>query len=216
MSKKFLIIDDHNLFAEAFELMIKFSLNYSCVGIISTLAQLKECLKNEVDLVFLDINMPDFSGIDAIPVIKNMQANTKILIVSMVNNPLVILKALDAGANGYISKNTNGDEIELAIKTIFNNGVYIPQDMKLLVEQLDQKHGSGFEQRNVDEKLNSLSKREHQILKLIAFGYTNKEIAEQLFLSELTTKTHRTNILRKLGLKNSSALTHFAHQIGWL
>lgn len=217
MATTYAIVEDHILFAQAFKFMMNEVPDFEHLGTINdgslAFAFLKE---HQPDFIFLDINMPQLSGIDIIQQVRNANLQTKIIVVSMLTDALVIAKAIDAGANGYIPKNTDFDELLEAISEVKANRVFLPKDLKHVVEQIDLKHNGNWENRNMDEKVNLLSHREIEIVGLIAKGYTNPEIADQLFLSPLTVKTHRTNILRKLGLKNSASLISFATQVGWV
>jgi DNA-binding NarL/FixJ family response regulator len=159
------------------------------------------------------LNMPKMNGIDLILNIRLKQLPIKILVVSMVNDASVILKALDAGANGFLPKNTQFEELKTALQMIENEQVFIPESMQFAVDNARRLHDMNWEDRNIDQKIVLLSAREREIMQLIAKGYSNTQIGETLFLSPLTVKTHRSNILRKLGLKNSIALALFANSL---
>lgn len=216
MTTSYVIVEDHVLFAQAFRFMMNEMPNFVHEGTINNSEiAVTTVLNIKPNYLFIDINMPKISGIEVIKQVKSAGLSIKIIVVSMITDALVIAKALDAGADGYIPKNTDFDELQLAIKTIENGEIFVPENFKESLTQVNAKHQNDWEERNTDEKVNLLSQREIEIVGLIAKGYTNIEIADRLFLSPLTVKTHRTNILRKLGLKNSASLISFATQVGW-
>lgn len=215
MGLSYLVVDDHNLFAQALRYMLQEIENLECAGIANNGEQAEVFLDdNEIDYVFMDLNMPGISGIELIQKIRKRNNRLKIIVVSMLTDGLVIMKAMDAGANGYVPKNTTFTELKECIDQVSKGRIFIPDVIKQEIKLLEQKHNSGWQIRNTDKKINILSERETEVLKLIAVGFTNKEIAEKLFLSPLTIKTHRTNILRKLGLKNSVSLANYAISLG--
>ncbi len=211
MIKTFTIVEDHFLFAQALENLLSSMGNYTCVEIITDGKFALEKLKlNEPDIIFLDLNLPNVNGIDLIIQLKKNSIKSKILVISMLIEPLVILKAKDAGADGYLPKNTNMQELENAIASIKNNEFYLPSNLVAEIQNLDIKHNQNWENSDAPSKINLLTEREKEVLKLIVKGFNNNDIAKLLFNSPLTIKTHRKNILKKLGLKNSVALANYA------
>lgn len=214
VSGQFAVIEDHTLFAQAFHMLVM-SIGVFENGSVYSKADdfLGDVKHQNFDLVFIDLNMPEMSGVELILRMKNEGINSKIIVVSMVNDPMVILKSLDAGANGYIPKNTTLEELKSAIETVQNNGLFVPNNIQKDIESVRKVHDKNWENRNSDNKVNILTNRELEILRLIAQGYSNVDIGEKLYLSHLTVKTHRANILRKLGLKNSLALVKYASEL---
>jgi DNA-binding NarL/FixJ family response regulator len=186
-----------------------------CSGIFHTVEDAFPFLSaNATDIIFLDLNLPGSNGMDLIVKLRAHGIVSKIVVVSMITDELVILKALEAGANGFISKNTDFEELLTAIKEVMAGRQFLHAHFQLEIDRLNDKHNADWHIRNTDARINALSERELEVLKHIVKGFTNKEIAEILILSPLTIKTHRTNILRKLGLKNSAALAHYATSLG--
>jgi two-component system, NarL family, nitrate/nitrite response regulator NarL len=214
VSGQFAVIEDHTLFAQAFHMLV-LSIGTFDAGSVFGKADdfLNDGKKHDFNLVFVDLNMPEMSGIELILRMKNEDIRSKIIVVSMVNDPMVILKSLDAGANGYIPKNTTLEELKSAIQAVLSNEVFVPLNIQKDIESVRKVHDKNWENRNSDNKINILTNRELEILRLIAQGYSNVDIGEKLYLSHLTVKTHRANILRKLGLKNSLALVKYASEL---
>jgi DNA-binding NarL/FixJ family response regulator len=157
------------------------------------------------DVVILDININPFSGIEATTMIKKLAPGTKIIGVSMHNQPSFAKKMIRNGATGYVTKNSSKLEMYDAIRSVMKGEKFICAEIQrnitnqLLVEE-------------EDNKLSKLTEREIEIIKLIKNGSTNKEIAETLFLSPRTVETHRARILKKLGLKNSLSLVKYINE----
>ncbi|TNE78641.1 MAG: response regulator transcription factor [Bacteroidetes bacterium] len=217
MSQKFSIVEDHRLFAQALAGLIVQVGDYVLHDIYSDSETAKrELLAHPPDLVFLDLVMPDGNGLDLLVQLREAEFQVPVIVVSMLKDSLVISKAMDAGAMGFIPKNTDFEELEQAMAAVLSGKVYLSTSLQQEIQQLSEHHNADWESRNLDEKVNQLSKRELEIVKLVAHGYTNAEIGEQLFLSSLTVKTHRHNILKKLGLRNSAALVKLATELGWI
>jgi DNA-binding NarL/FixJ family response regulator len=151
----------------------------------------------------LDINLPQGSGLDAVPLIRKFSPGSKIIAVSMHSQPAYAKKMLQLGAKGYVTKNSSPQEMLTAIDDVMNNKTYICLEIKNnLSEQFLQ---NDFRPQHV----NSLSLREIEVVKLLKEGRSSKEIASLLEITPRTVEVHRYNILRKLGLKNTAALISF-------
>jgi two-component system nitrate/nitrite response regulator NarL len=157
----------------------------------------------EVDCVILDINMPVLNGIEAAKMIRQQKPHVKIIMVSMLCDGSIVAKALKAGADAFIIKNTGKEELLKAIKRVMKNEKYISAELSY---DLLHKMNRPAEKEN---ELH-LTQREREIIKYIADGLTAHEIADKLYISHRTVDTHRKNILQKLQLKNIAALTRFA------
>ncbi len=210
---KLLIADDHILFSEGIKTILNKKNN---IIVIETAVNgeevIEKCTANAIDIVLMDINMPVKNGIETTLQLKQLQPEIKIIIVSMLDDPTSIHNALKAGADAYILKNSGIDELLHALKKIQGNEKYLPHDL----EQSYFKFISDESQSNIRKSsfTQELTRREKQIIKHIAEGLTNTEIAEILFISKATAETHRKNILSKLGLKNTAALVRFASENG--
>ncbi|AFK87193.1 MULTISPECIES: response regulator [Thermoanaerobacterium] len=146
---------------------------------------------NSPDVILMDINMPNVNGIKAAKMIKNDNPKNKIMFLTIYNDKEYLMEALKIGVEGYILKDADSDELIKAIRIISNGGVYIHPSLIREIENLEK-----------NECKKDLTDREFEILNLIAEGYSNKEIADKLFLSEKTVKNHVYNIFRKLDVKD--------------
>jgi DNA-binding NarL/FixJ family response regulator len=164
---------------------------------------LHKILNNQYDVVLLDISMPDINGLDVLKEIKQQKPETRILILSMHPEEQFAIRALKAGASGYLTKDSAPAELVSAIKKVANGGRYVTES---LAEQL----ASQLTDDSDREPHETLTDREYQIMQMIASGVSIQEIAEELFLSTSTVYTYRTRILRKLQLKNNAALIRYA------
>lgn len=199
------------LFAQALSELLSSIDNLKCLGILTKGENaVSEINEKKPDIVLLDLNLPDTNGIEVIKQIRKNEIKTQVLVISMLIDPLIVSKALEAGANGFIPKNTSIDELSSALQHLQNGQSFISDSIRNEIEQMQisTHFNNGFQDNN------DLSKRELEIIKLIAEGLTNAEIAQQLFISPLTVKTHRTNILRKLELPNTASLVSYAKNLG--
>jgi DNA-binding NarL/FixJ family response regulator len=151
----------------------------------------------------LDINLQDKSGMQAVPLIKKFSPGTKIIAVSMHNEPAYAKKMLHLGAKAYITKNSSHKEVFNAIDAVMKGGIYICTEIKdIITEQI-------MTTKNDEPDIKDLSLREIEIVKLIKDGFSSKEIASKIKISTRTVEVHRHNILKKLKLKNTTSLINF-------
>ena len=147
----------------------------------------------------MDINMPIMNGLDCIKEIKQHPLKTKIICLTMHHEEIYVLKALKAGANGYILKDTEIKELVAAIEKVYHSDdFYYCEKLDL---DIKKKINNPSLLSNFDENFN-LTSRELEVIKLLAQGLNNKEISEKLFISDRTVNTHRTNIMFKMNVKN--------------
>jgi DNA-binding NarL/FixJ family response regulator len=204
MSIKILLADDHRVFIEGMRSLLKEVNGFEVVGEAENGKILVEkALALKPDVVLTDVQMPEMDGIEATRLIKKQWPEVKIIVLTMLNESMFIKKMLEAGASGYLIKTVDKDELINAIKKVATGEKYFAADVT-------SKLMNDFSAKPSTSTLDSLTKREKEILVLIAQGLTDKEIAEKVFLSALTVTTHRKNILSKLGLKNKVELTRFA------
>lgn len=207
INRRFLIIEDHLLFAEALSGLLVAIGGYESAGILTSGADAEEVITDiKPDVILLDLNIPGIHGINLIHQLRKSGSDIPILVISMLVDKMIVAKCLDAGANGFLPKNTSLEELKTALNCVFNESVYVPPGFEL----------NGLSEGKADstQGLSELSARELEILTYIAKGLNNQQISEQLFISPLTVKTHRNNLLRKLGLNNTAALVRFASQAG--
>jgi DNA-binding NarL/FixJ family response regulator len=205
MTKKIRIIiaDDHLLIAETWATLINMDPDFEVVKVYdNTKTMIDEIKELKPDIAILDININPFSGIEATKMIKKLAPGTRIIGVSMHNQPSFAKKMLRNGAMGYVTKNSTKIEMYDAIRSAMKGDKYICAEIqKNITNQMLVDDD--------DNKLSKLTEREIEIIKLIKNGSSNKEIAEQLFLSPRTVETHRARILKKLDLKNSLSLVKY-------
>lgn len=208
MSKKISIIifDDHNLVAEMWSDLINSDERFSVVGICNDTSDSSiETVKTKrPDVVIMDINIMPTSGIEATKLVKKGSPGTKVIGVSMHNQPSFAKRMLKNGALGYVTKSSNKMEMFEAIQTVITGKVYVCKEIQ---ENLSKQV---FEDDETPD-ISKLSEREVDVLKLIKDGLSSKEIADKLFLSSRTVEVHRSNILKKLNLKNTASLLKFIH-----
>ena len=195
-----LIVEDHPVVIEGLKkLLLDSGLAKLCV----TASTGKECttyLKNYTpDIILLDINLPDVNGIDLCKTIKTDYPNLKILAISSFGQRSYILRMMENGALGYVLKNSSEEEIIGAIKDVVAGQKHIGFEVSEILNQ---------SKNNDDSPL--LTRRETEVLQMIANGFTNQEIADKLFVSPLTVDSHRKNLLMKLSAKNTAELIKIA------
>jgi len=162
----------------------------------------------QADVVITDINMPEMDGITLITELKIISPNTRIIMLSMLDNEKYIAQAFIEGARGYLLKNISEEELNFALRYVSGGGRYLCAELseklldKLISNPLQQANAAG---QNIDFSL-----REMEVLHLIAEGYTNTEMADKLFLSKRTIEGHRQALIDKTGAKNTAALIRFA------
>lgn len=200
--KKILIVDDHQMFAEGIQFLIQVGTNHHVVGVLNTGKSVCSFLNtNHVDLILLDIELPDISGFELAYNIKTQFPDVKILALSMLSDINSINKIIEAGATGYCPKNVGHNELFLAIQKVLTEGFFMPE----LYYNLLKKQKDSFENTQ-------LSKREEEVIHLIVNGNTTNQIASMLFLSSRTVETHRKNIYKKLGVHTNLELAQFAQK----
>ncbi|WP_072968396.1 response regulator [Thermoanaerobacter uzonensis] len=189
---KLLVADDHALIRKGLVQLIEMEKDIKVISQASNGEEVYQLAKKFMpDLILMDVNMPVMNGIKAAKMLKEEKHPSKVLFLTIYNDREYLLEALKLGVEGYILKDAEYDDLIKAIRTIYNGGVYIHPS---LMEEID----------NIDHEnlKKDLTPREIEILKLISKGYSNKEIAQKLFLSEKTVKNHVYNIFKKLDVKD--------------
>ncbi len=208
---KVLVVDDHQLMIEGLKSLLEDAEGILFQTGANSMQEALDYLEgNSVDVILMDINMPGGSGVEATQKIKELYPNVKILALTMHNDISIITRMIEAGADGYILKRTKMNEVEDAIRVVYNNGRYLGRDtQKIIMDNLSSPPDSLDKK---DEKKSSLSARETEILNLIAQEYSNEQIAEKLFISERTVEAHRRNIFVKTKTKSIVGLMKYAIQ----
>jgi DNA-binding NarL/FixJ family response regulator len=201
-----MIFDDHNLVAEMWSELINSDERFSVIGICNdTTEKSIETVKTKrPDIVIMDINIQPNSGIDSTKMVKKVSPGTKVIGVSMHNQPSFAKRMLKNGALGYVTKSSNRNEMFEAILSVNEGKIFVCKEIQ---ENLAKQV---FEDDETPD-ISKLSEREVEVLKHIKDGLSSKEIGETLFLSTRTVEVHRSNILKKLNLKNTASLLKFIH-----
>jgi DNA-binding NarL/FixJ family response regulator len=209
---RIVLTDDHSIVRDGIRMLLAGDEEIEVVGQAANGQELLALLENTpADLVLLDINMPIMDGFEAARQVTARFPDTKVLGLSMLEEEPVLRKMMEAGAAGFLPKTGSKQELVAAIKLVVGEAQYISADLslKLLHSSPDlataQPEGNGL-----------LSRRELEVLGLIAEGYTNAEIAARLFNSKRTIETHRQNILEKTKARNTASLIKYAIQHGYL
>ena len=197
------VVDDHRLIRQMWAQMFKNNLEIEVIGECGTFNEAIEMISaKRPDMVLLDINLSKDSGFDAVPLIRKQSPGTKIIAVSMHNQPSYAKKMLQLGAKGYMTKNASYDEIMKAIEEVMKGNSYVCSEIKnILAEQL-------IHDDHAEPDIKNLSVREMEIVKLMKAGLSSKDIASQLHISIRTVEVHRHNILKKLQIKNTAMLVN--------
>ncbi|PSU91394.1 DNA-binding response regulator [Photobacterium kishitanii] len=195
---KVMIVDDHPLMRRGIGQLLSFEAEFDVIGEASNGNEaIALAHKTPVDLILLDLNMKGMSGLDTLITLRNEGIDACIVILTVSDNHTDIKALIDAGADGYLLKDTEPDELIALLKTALMGG-------KAYCEIV-----TAFLSNNSDDNtiLSSLTDRENQILQEVAKGHTNRAIAESLFISEATVKVHMKSLLRKLQVKSRTAAT---------
>ncbi|MEW6671850.1 MAG: response regulator transcription factor [Thermodesulfobacteriota bacterium] len=209
---KIMVVDDHTVIREALVALINSEEDLQVIGEAQDgKSAIKMAIDKKPDLILMDLSMPKMNGFDAIKEIRRLYPDTKIMALTVHTSEQFIHAALQAGANGYISKNASQFDLILALRKILKGMRYLGDDISAKV--IDG-YLEGRKYIKTQTTFETLSQREKEVLKLIAEGYKNKEIASYLCLSIKTIEKHRANLIRKLDLHNTAALTTYAIEQG--
>jgi DNA-binding NarL/FixJ family response regulator len=210
---RLLIADDHTVFVEGLQFLLESLPELTVVGKAYDGEEVvQKALELKPDVVLLDIGMPRQDGIEAATQIKNSDADIRIIMLSMNNEPDFILRSVQAGASGYLLKNASTSEIVEAIKKIMAGKQHFSSDVALAMMQasLAGKNNTQQPQEEI------LTPREVGVARLLAQELTNAEVADRMNISIRTVEAHRMNILRKLNVKSVVGLAKYAREQGWI
>lgn len=207
-----LVVDDHPLIRNAITRIINSMPRIgACDEAENGQVGVEACRKTRYDIVFLDIGMPVMDGITAAHIIRREFPDTHIIILTMFDNKRQYIELLELGVNGYLLKDCGENEIQKAIDTVLNDGIYItPEVKKVWMEYLRQSGTDGGTSARPDH----LTEREVEIVRLLCEQYTAREIAEKTTLSEATVNNHRSNIMKKIGVHNTAGIVVYAIREG--
>ncbi len=206
---KIIIADDHALIRNGIKTMLSRNEDYKIVGEAENGKQLLELASEFLpEVVLADISMPILNGFEALSELKKMLPDVKIILLTMHEEPEYIIKAAKSGANGYLLKNVDYEELHRAIQMVLTGQKYFNQQVSsILMEELHRKS-------DTDQLQGKLTERESDILKEIVNGLSSKEIGDKLFISSRTVDTHRNNLMKKLDVHNTAELVKLAMEKG--
>jgi two-component system, NarL family, response regulator NreC len=209
---RIIIVEDHTILRQGLRVLLSSDPDFEIVGEAEDgreSVRLAETLSP--DLILMDLSMPKMTGTEAISEIKKRNTDTKIVVLTVHKGEEYVLSALEAGADGYVLKDANREELATAIKKVLEGKRYLSPDIS---GKVIEGYLEGKKALRTKTSWDTLTQREREILKLIAEGYKNKEVAESLFISVKTVQKHRSNLMEKLDLHNTAALTVFAIEKG--
>ena len=205
MSIKIGIVDDHHLFLEGIQSLLDTIDNFDVVlAVTSGSTLLNRLAEQQVDILLLDLEMEPMNGIETFQQLREDHPQIKVIILTMHSEPELISHLMKAGVNGYLLKDTNTAEFEMAINKVHQEGLYFNENVsKAMLEALQTR--SPAKKPSLGNQV-YLTPREMEVLELIAKEYTTQEIAQRLFLSPKTIEGHRKSLLSKFHVKNTAGL----------
>ena len=209
-----LLADDHTILRAGLRMMLNAQPDIEVVGEASDGRQaITEAQRLTPEVILMDITMPECNGIEATRQVKRLLPDVRVLVLTMHENEEYLFQVLRAGASGYMLKEAADTELISAIRVVSSGRFYLsPSAQTMMVSDYLQRVRTGEER----DSYGALTEREREILKLVAEGYTNNQIAERLFISPKTVDTHRTHIMDKLNLHSRAELVKYAMRRGLL
>jgi DNA-binding NarL/FixJ family response regulator len=200
-----IIIDDHPVVQQGFSYMLQDIPDINLIGKFADADSGLEFIAREpVDIVLLDINLPGKNGVDACTEIRRIDPNCKIIAISNINEHSIIQRMLQAGAAGYLLKNASSEEVLDAIQSVVEGGIGLSKSVQDIMASI------------ISGDLPVVTRREKEILSLLAKGLSSVEIGEKVFISPLTVESHRKNLLQKFKVTNVAALIHKAMEMKYI
>jgi two-component system response regulator NreC len=215
---RILIADDHDVVRSGLNVLLRSAPDFAVVAEASDGEEaLRLTQRHKPDVVIMDISMPKLDGIEATKLIKERQPEVKVIILSVHEDEEYAYQILRAGASGYLSKNSSRKEIFKAVRSAMSGEQFFSPGISRIIVEGFVKRAKEQEQEDLPSSATAdqkLTKREIEVLKYIAEGYTNRQIAEALFLSFRTINTHRANIMQKLNIHDTAGLVRYAMNMG--
>jgi DNA-binding NarL/FixJ family response regulator len=207
---RILVVDDHAVVRSGLRRLIDEESDMQTVGEAGTVRDaIFEARASNPDLILMDVVMPGESGLEGLPKLLHEHPDVKVLVLSMQDDPRYLREAFAAGASGYVLKEAADTEVVTAIREVAAGGRYVHPELGARLIAADAEAA-----RQADE--DPLSDREREVLRLLALGFTNQEIAKQLFISVRTAETHRAHVMQKLRLASRAELVRYAIAHGLL
>jgi two-component system response regulator NreC len=205
-----LIVDDHAVVRSGLRLLLDANDDVEVVGEAGSARDaIFRARELKPAVILLDVTMPDQSGLEVLPQLLHEQPDLKVLILSMQDDPRYVREAFGAGASGYVLKEAADTEVVAAVREVARGGRYVNPELgaRLVAAEADAERRA---------QADPLSDREREVLRLLALGHTNQEIAKELFISVRTAETHRAHIMQKLALQSRAELVRYAMAQGLL
>jgi two-component system response regulator NreC len=210
MTIRILVVDDHAVVRAGLKLLLEAEPDFTVVGEAGSAREaVFEVRALKPDVILLDVVMPVESGIEALPTLLKEAPDAKVLVLSMQDDPRYVREAFAQGANGYVLKEAADAEVVAAVREVANGGSYVHPVLGARMVAADAKARAAAAS-------DPLSDREREVLRLLALGHTNQEIAKQLYISVRTAETHRAHIMQKLRLSSRAELVRYALEQGLL
>ncbi|BCB05750.1 response regulator [Bacillus sp. KH172YL63] len=222
MATNIVIIDDHQLFREGVKRILEFEPSFNVVAEGDDGSEAMNLVEtHEPDVVLMDINMPEINGVEATRELMDKYPNTKVIILSIHDDENYVNHALKTGALGYLLKEMDSDALIDAVKIVAEGGSYVhPKVTHNLVAEYKRlanaQNSGGFQQSEVRRPLHLLTRRECEVLQMLADGKSNRGIGEGLYISEKTVKNHVSNILQKMNVNDRTQAVVTAIKNGWV
>jgi len=207
---RIVLVDDHAVLRAGLTALLNAEPDMTVVGDAGDGAEsLRVVAALQPDVILLDINMPTMSGLEVLPQLRKVTPSARILILTMHDDQTYLRQVLALGGSGYVLKQAADSELLTAIRTVFYGGTFLhPSHVQALLAVATEPAAA--------DDLSILSERELEVLKLVALGHSNKEIADMLYLSIKTVETYKARVMEKLNLKSRAALVRFALKHGLL
>jgi two-component system response regulator NreC len=207
---RIVIVDDHAVVRSGLRLLLEREEGLEPVDEAADANEaIFRVIEHKPDVILIDVTMPGGSGIDAIPKLRAASPGSKVLVLSMHDDPRYVRDAFAAGAGGYVLKEAADSEVVAAIREVAAGGNYVNPALGARMVAAETKE-------RAEADADPLSEREHEVLRLLALGHTNQEIAKSLYISVRTAETHRAHIMQKLGLSSRADLVRYALEKGIL
>lgn len=215
---KIALVDDHKLVRNGIKSLLEEELDIEVISEGANGLEAMSIVKNiQPDILIIDVRMPEMNGIEAVGKIRELNTSTKVIVLSMHDSEDYIIQSINAGASGYLLKDTDKKEFVKAIRTVYAGGKYFSGDISNVIVSNYLQNSSSKPVRKEDKVVSNsygLTKKEKQILSLILSGKTNIEISDILNNSKRTVETHRFNMMKKMGVKNLMELASKASSSG--
>jgi DNA-binding NarL/FixJ family response regulator len=209
---KIILADDHRIFRKGLKSLLSEKENIEVLAEADNGDEaLEAARKYKPEIVIMDIAMPKMDGIEATRQIRDRFPDTEVVILSMHAKKAYIDQVLKAGAKGYVLKDSDEENLLSAINTVHNGGYYLDSP---IADQVLSDYFRDKSKRELKKQSDPLSEREREVLRLLAEGHSNQEVADTLYISRKTVENHRANIVRKTGIQGQVGLTKYAARIG--